>query len=112
MAGIGGAPKLSVVQQDAALGDLLPALLSCERLVGQCDAADKDDAIVAGLVAQLDRCMKDIQVLMLEVEQGHSRQSQLNTEDIEWMIAFLVREVKDLGAKLRAAVALGRGKGR
>lgn len=112
MAGIGGAPKLSVVQQDAALGDLLPALMGCERLVGHCDAADKDDAIVAGLLAQLDRCMKDIQALMMDVEEGHSRQSQLDPDDLEWMIAFLVREVKDLGARLRAALTLGRGKGR
>lgn len=107
MAGLGGTPKLSVQQQDSAIGDLFPALLSGERLIEQCNG--HQDGEVVSLQAELMRCVLDIQRLLAEVEEGHSRQSRLDVDELEWMIDFLVKEVKDLGSRLRTALALARG---
>lgn len=113
MAGLGGAAKLSVVQQDAALADLLHALLSCERWVekGQAVVETENDEI-ASICAALERCMNDIQGLMLDVDEGHSRLSGLNADELTWMIDFLVKEVKELTGRLRSVLALSRSKGR
>lgn len=113
MAGFGGQVRLSVAQQDSAIGDLLPALLCGEKSLGKSEEVDQQENGEIGAIRQeLLRCVSDIQNLLQEVEEGHNRLSSLTPEDVVWMVEYLTAEVKRLESKMRTALAVCRGRSR
>lgn len=113
MAGQGGLRKLSFAQQDNALADLMPALLSGERLIEKTggDSPHENDDIET-IRHELDRCLLDIKQLIQEIEEGHTRQSTLDVDEMDFMIDFLKAEMKTLESRMRTALSLNRARGR
>lgn len=110
MAGFGGQPKISVTQQSDTLHTLLPALITGERLLVRQE--DQDDDTVTALLAQLRECLAEMRMLIMETEDGHSRLSALDPDELEFHVEHLTREADTLITKIRDAVALAKRRGR
>lgn len=113
MAGQGGLPKLSFAQQDNALSDLMPSLLSGERLLEKTggDSAHENGEIET-IRHELSRCVLDIKLLLQDIEEAHSRMSSLDVGEMEFMIDFLKSEMKTLESRMRTALSLNKARGR
>lgn len=111
MGGVGGVEKLSVEFQEAVIGALVPASLSCGDSLSRLDGLGGDDR-VADLRRKLEACMADIGRLLEDVEAGHSRMSVLDPDEVEWQMDFLLKEVRSLRSELQTVLSLCRTKGR
>ena len=101
---------MSCAQQDSAISDLVPALLAGERWLEKAEGDDQQNDELASLRRDLVRCMEDIRALLADIEDGHNRLSGIDTDELDFMIDFLVKEMKDLQSKIRTALALSRGR--
>lgn len=113
MAGFGGMPKLSSQQQEDAFSALMPLLLVGSQTLDQGRQCGEEQATdIVGLMVQLAQCVSEIQALLMDIEEGHSRLSTLDPDELEFMIVVLTAEVKTLSSRIRASLAMSRIRGR
>lgn len=107
MAGLGGFAKLSPQQQATALEELTPALINGTRALDsiaghkqdpQADTSELDD-----LASKLSSCLRDIQMLITEIESGNARDSILDPDEVTLHCRLLISEVKSLSSQIREA---------
>lgn len=109
MAGFGGVPKLSFAQQNEAIGDLLPVfIMGMQALDHGVLGAEESDEEMVGLLAQLDSCLGEIRMLIMDIEEGNSRSSVLDADELDFKIGFLRDMVLTLSGRIRSRGALRR----
>lgn len=108
MTGFGGRAKLTIAQQDSAISELMPLLIMGEQLLDKGKSAE-EQVDISGYLSQLAQCVAEIGALLVEIEEGHSMMSSIDSEELEFRMIFLKEEILSLGGKIKGALNQSRG---